>query len=61
MTQIKKMDNGQDADQLGFSYIVDGNAKFSTMESNLPLSHEKKHTRTINPSNLLLTYLLLKR
>jgi len=51
MPQIKKMDIVQNADQLGFSYTVTENAKFSTMESNLPVSHEMKYTLSIKPSN----------
>lgn len=44
MAQIKKTDNDQDAYLPGFSYISSGNLKFSTIKSNLPVSHEMKHT-----------------
>lgn len=51
MPQIKKRDIVQDADQLEFSYTVKENSKFSTMESNLPVSREMKHTLSIKSSN----------
>lgn len=39
-------------------YNADGNAKFSIVESNLPVFHKRKHTFAMKPSSLTLMYLL---